>query len=66
MTSYQAQVWMGNETWRNCTTNSEKRSCLLEGLVQKAKHNFRVRALNEKGPSKWSDGPIETGYTGML
>lgn len=66
VTSYQAQVRIGNETWRNCTTTAEERSCLFEGLVKETKYHARVRAVNVNGPSNWSEGPIEADYAGIL
>ena len=66
ITSYEAQVRIENVTWRNCSTTSINRRYLFEGLVKDAKYLVRVRALNKKGQSEWSGGPLSVGFSGML
>lgn len=65
VTSYQAQVRKEQEAWQNCSTNStQPHSCVFGGLDKKARYRVRVRALNIRGASDWSCGPMSLAFSG--
>lgn len=67
ITAYRAQVRMQSEdSWRDCTTSVEKRSCVFKGLVNESKYHVRVQAINRKGPSDWYYGSFDAVYTGEV
>lgn len=67
ITSYRAQVQMQSEdSWRDCTTSLEKRSCVFRGLVKESKYHVRVLAINRKGLSDWYNGSFDANYAGEV
>ena len=67
ITSFHAQIRKENSSkWHNCTDflSNVNHNCSFDGLLSSKNFNVRVRAVNQKGSSDWTNGTYKTERVG--
>ena len=67
ITSFQAQIREKNSPkWYNCTDflSNVNDSCSFDGLLSEKAYDVRVRAVNQKGSSDWTNRTYNTEKVG--